>query len=425
MAAPVVTSSEASRATSRPHRLRRRPAAASSPLGVDDPTGDAGRRRRRAPRVRAAGAVRAVRRHARAAEEPGAGWRRPWRGSTSPTPLVRRRPDRVGRRGDRRRRRRPVPRVRTGAAQAGAVRRRDVSPTRASSRASAAGAGGDGAGHAGGHERARRRPRRSPAGRPCSSTRSTSTRSPRHRRRRRPRRELAVAGARRAAAMSWDASARPRSRCTARPPVADGLRVGVNLLWCLPGGVGGSEEYLARQLHGLADVAPEIDATLFVVPGFAAAHPDLAARHPLVVARSTPGAAAGASSPRRRGCRRGLHGVDVVHHGGGTVPPRSPQPGAAHDPRRPVPHVPATTYAAQAPVPAPRRPPRRSARPTSSPSLSEYVRSTILDGYRIDPDRVVVVPARRRRAGPTITPADELRARYGLGDRPLRRSTRR
>ena len=51
-------------------------------------------------------------------------------------------------------------------------------------------------------------------------------------------------------------------------PVSDGLTVGVNLLWCLPGAVGGSEEYLARQLAGLADVAPEIDATLFVVPGY-------------------------------------------------------------------------------------------------------------------------------------------------------------
>ena len=31
------------------------------------------------------------------------------------------------------------------------------------------------------------------------------------------------------------------------------LVVGVNLLWCLPGEVGGSEEYLARQLAGLHD----------------------------------------------------------------------------------------------------------------------------------------------------------------------------
>ena len=108
--------------------------------------------------------------------------------------------------------------------------------------------------------------------------------------------------------------------------MADGLRVGVNLLWCVPGAVGGSEEYLARQLDGLADVAPEIDATLFVVPGYAAAHPDVAARHPLVVAdvdarrRSRRIVAETTWLPPR------LAGVDVVHHGGGTVPPRSPGP---------------------------------------------------------------------------------------------------
>ena len=108
--------------------------------------------------------------------------------------------------------------------------------------------------------------------------------------------------------------------------MGDGLRVGVNLLWCVPGAVGGSEEYLARQLDGLADVAPEIDATLFVVPGYAAAHPDVAARHPLVVAdvdarrRSRRIVAETTWLPPR------LAGVDVVHHGGGTVPPRSPGP---------------------------------------------------------------------------------------------------
>lgn len=30
-------------------------------------------------------------------------------------------------------------------------------------------------------------------------------------------------------------------------------RVLVNMLWCVPGGVGGSEEYLVRQVLGLAE----------------------------------------------------------------------------------------------------------------------------------------------------------------------------
>jgi hypothetical protein len=37
-------------------------------------------------------------------------------------------------------------------------------------------------------------------------------------------------------------------------------RVGVNLLWCVPGKVGGSEEYLTRQLLGLHELAAAGDA---------------------------------------------------------------------------------------------------------------------------------------------------------------------
>ena len=100
--------------------------------------------------------------------------------------------------------------------------------------------------------------------------------------------ELAVAGpgpGRRAdLGRGGRADARRLPRSARRRPVSADLTVGVNLLWCLPGGVGGSEEYLVRQLTGLRDAAPEIRARLFVLPGFAAAHRELAARHELVVA---------------------------------------------------------------------------------------------------------------------------------------------
>lgn len=193
------------------------------------------------------------------------------------------------------------------------------------------------------------------------------------------------------------------------------VRVGVNLLWCLPGGVGGSEEYLVRQLHGLHEVAPDVDATLFVVPGFAAAHPDVAAQHELVIS----------SLDTRRRSRRvvaevtwlppRLRAVDVVHHGGGTVPPRSPQPVllTVHDVQyRTFPEylTPLKRQYLRVAVP------RSIRRATVVAVPSEYVRATILDGYRIAPERVVVVP--HGVDVPTnLTPDDELRARYGLGDR--------
>ncbi len=54
-------------------------------------------------------------------------------------------------------------------------------------------------------------------------------------------------------------------------------RIAVNLLWCVPGDVGGSEQYLVRQLLGLAEAAPALRPDLYVVDGFAEAHPQLAA----------------------------------------------------------------------------------------------------------------------------------------------------
>jgi hypothetical protein len=63
----------------------------------------------------------------------------------------------------------------------------------------------------------------------------------------------------------------------ARPAVV------ANLLWCVPGAVGGSEEYLVRQLYGLTQQpAPQWKPTLAMAHGLPAAHPDLVARRPTI-----------------------------------------------------------------------------------------------------------------------------------------------
>ena len=60
------------------------------------------------------------------------------------------------------------------------------------------------------------------------------------------------------------------------------IRVGVNLLWLVPGVVGGSEEYVTRLLRALADLdPPDLDVQLFGLDELAVAHPDLAKRFPL------------------------------------------------------------------------------------------------------------------------------------------------
>jgi alpha-1,3-rhamnosyl/mannosyltransferase len=195
------------------------------------------------------------------------------------------------------------------------------------------------------------------------------------------------------------------------------LVVGVNLLWCLPGEVGGSEEYLARQLVGLHDADPGITTRLFVLPGYAAAHRDVAARHELVVA---------SLDARRRSWRvlveatwlpRQLVGTDVVHHGGGTVPVRSPVPIVltVHD-------LQYRTYPAYFPAVKRRylqvTMPRSVRRATVVAVPSEYVRSTVVDAFGIDPKAVVVVPHGLDPPAPDgVTDAAALRERYGIGDR--------
>ncbi|MEO7369287.1 MAG: hypothetical protein ABIZ69_00385, partial [Ilumatobacteraceae bacterium] len=70
--------------------------------------------------------------------------------------------------------------------------------------------------------------------------------------------------------------------------------IAVNLLWCVPGDVGGSEEYLVRQLLGLAEAEPDVLPVLYVVDGFSAAHPALTDHFETVV-----GPFDGASRARR------------------------------------------------------------------------------------------------------------------------------
>jgi alpha-1,3-rhamnosyl/mannosyltransferase len=100
--------------------------------------------------------------------------------------------------------------------------------------------------------------------------------------------------------------------------------VGVNLLWLVPGVVGGSEEYTTRLLSGVAEVAPDdIELVLFAPRSFADAYPDLAHEFETVVAPRD-----AASKPVRIGLESSwlaLHarraGLDLVHHAGGTIPP--------------------------------------------------------------------------------------------------------
>lgn len=99
------------------------------------------------------------------------------------------------------------------------------------------------------------------------------------------------------------------------------MRVGVNLLWLVPGEVGGSETWVTGLLAHLAEHRPPgIDVVVFASPALLDAHPWLdrfeVVRAP--VGRSRPRRVVAESTWLAVAGRRAK--VDVLHHMGGTIP---------------------------------------------------------------------------------------------------------
>jgi alpha-1,3-rhamnosyl/mannosyltransferase len=107
-------------------------------------------------------------------------------------------------------------------------------------------------------------------------------------------------------------------------------RVGVNLLWLVPGEVGGSEEYTVRLLSAFADEGfNDVDVVLYVNRRFCDAYPELVARFTTRCAPIT-----GSSRALRvltestwLAVRSRLDHCEVVHHAGGTMPTVRSVPG--------------------------------------------------------------------------------------------------
>jgi len=196
--------------------------------------------------------------------------------------------------------------------------------------------------------------------------------------------------------------------------------VGINLLWRVAGEVGGTEAYLTRLLAALGDRPSAFDYRLFVLPGFAAAHPDLAARFETETApiggRRRPVRVAAESTWLAGRLRRTA--IDVVHHAGGTVPP-TPQPPillTVHDIQylRFPEFFSATKRRYLAAVV-----PRSVQRAAVVMVATEFVKTTLVDRLGTDPDRLVVVPIPTQAVLPSAAPPAEVRRRYDLDDRPF------
>jgi glycosyltransferase involved in cell wall biosynthesis len=210
--------------------------------------------------------------------------------------------------------------------------------------------------------------------------------------------------------MSIHAGSKPR-----HSPVA----VAVNLLWCVPGDVGGSEEYLVRQLIGLADQPAGFVPTLYCLPAFVDAHPELARLYPMVTAGIS-----GSERPRRvlaenTWLARRARSADLVHHGGGTVPTVGSGPIVLtiHD----LQYLTHPDYLTATKLRYLRSAIPRSIRRSSVVAVpTEYVRSVVLDRFDKDPDRVVVVPhGIEPGLGSSAPTAFDLRRDYGLGAGPV------
>ena len=193
--------------------------------------------------------------------------------------------------------------------------------------------------------------------------------------------------------------------------------VAVNLLWCRPGAVGGSEEYLVRQLTGVSNEG--FRTRVFAPKGFTTAHPTLAELHDVVEARHDSSSRARRILTESTWLRRRARGVDVVQHGGGTLPPRSIEPTilTIHDLQyRKYPQYfsrARLTYLESVM-------PRSARRATLITVPTAYVRRTVVDAFGVDPERVIVVPHGvddRLSAG--CTPEADLRQRFDLGDGPI------
>lgn len=201
-------------------------------------------------------------------------------------------------------------------------------------------------------------------------------------------------------------------------------RVGLNLLWLVPGVVGGSEEYTTRLLSALADEPP--DGVEFVVFGnrlLRGAYPELTARFAFVEAPVT-----GRSKARRvlaentwlAAESRRQH-LDLLHHLGGIMPFVRTRPGmvTVHDLQplvMPEHFAPAKRWFARLSIP----PSVRHAEVIVT--LTDVTRHMLVERLGVAPERVVVIPAGIRQSTPEELAAEaalDVRARYGLGERPL------
>lgn len=96
-------------------------------------------------------------------------------------------------------------------------------------------------------------------------------------------------------------------------------RVAMNLLWCVPG-VGGSEEYLVRQLLGLLEITHDYSVEVFAPRGFSQRQPHIAKHYTIYEAPNDCSRREVRIAMEHTWLAWRTRSFDMVHHGGGTLP---------------------------------------------------------------------------------------------------------
>ena len=191
--------------------------------------------------------------------------------------------------------------------------------------------------------------------------------------------------------------------------------IAVNMLWCVPGAVGGSEEYFIRQLHGLVEIEAPFIVTVYAPKGFSTAHKDLSSAIRIIEAPSRCTSRELRVLLENTWLASQTKSADMVHHGGGTLPTRGKSTTllTIHD----VQYLTYPEYFSAVKLRyLKNRVPSAIRRASVVAAPSNYVREGIERSFGIDRSRTTVI---RHGLEPAIgahkTPETQLRARFNLG----------
>jgi glycosyltransferase involved in cell wall biosynthesis len=200
-------------------------------------------------------------------------------------------------------------------------------------------------------------------------------------------------------------------------------RIGLNLLWMVPGVVGGSEEYTTRLLRAATERAnADFELVLFVNSLVPEVYPELCSAHECHVAPV---------SGRRKSvrvlveatwlavqCRR--LGIDLVHHLGGIMPFVRLTPGmvTVHDLQplaMPEHFAPLKRGFSRLAIPRSVRAARRVV------TLTQFTERDLVNRLGVDERTIIIVPSGTRFLDPVpeLRQVPDVRSAYALGERPF------